>query len=67
MLMVKTDVTCVWLQSNRFRSGLTKTLHAYTAPSASCMTTPAAATAQRFLGVACVTDDMFPTSVIGIC
>ena len=30
-------------------SGLRNTLHAYTAPSATCMTTPAAAISQRFV------------------
>src|SRR5579875_596344 len=46
--MVKVSVTCSIDQPNFAVSGLRKTLHAYTAPSAICMTTAANAIPQRF-------------------
>src|SRR5215217_8795693 len=47
-----TDETCV---SNSFDKGLRNTLHAYTAPSATWMATPAAAMTQRFPTLAATT------------
>src|SRR6476619_4515302 len=47
MAMVKVSVTCEMVQPNARVRGILKTLHAYTAPSAICMMTPAKAITQR--------------------
>ena len=45
--MVNVRVTCEMLQPNCLARGTRNTLHAYTAPSAICIKTPAAAINQR--------------------
>src|SRR3954468_19097850 len=48
MLSVNVNVTSVIVQPKVLVRGMRKTLHAYTAPSAICKTTPAAAILHRF-------------------
>src|SRR5215469_15818095 len=50
MAIVKVQVTCAIDQPNCFVSGLRNTLHAYTAPSATCIKKPASAIPQRLVG-----------------
>ena len=47
MAIVNVSVTSEIVHPNSCVSGIRKTLQAYTAPSAICMTTPAAAIGQR--------------------
>ena len=56
MAMVNVSVTSEIVQPNDLVSGMRNTLQAYTAPSAICITTPAAAMTQRF----CVAIDVYP-------
>ena len=60
MAMVKVTVTSEIDQPNALVNGMRNTLQAYTAPSAICMTTPAAAITQRFCRRVARSIDVYP-------